>query len=127
MRQIEKCHIARAFRIVSLPVLTFASLSCLEDGVAPNPLLRALPEVSATEPISGCARFSVHVELSSAAVTLQNGVTCGQLVPETDTTPVFDAARRALRLPIVLRNLSTSHVVAPARVNFTADSIVRYS
>ena len=103
MRQLEKHHIARAFRIVSLPVLTFASVSCLDDGIAPNELRLASPEVSATEPISGCARFSVHVELNSTTVSLQNGVTCGQLVPETDTTPVFDAARRALRLPIVLR------------------------
>jgi hypothetical protein len=79
-----------------------------------------------TQPVSGCARLSIHVELSSGAVTLQSGATCGLLVPETDTAPEFDAARRALRLPIVLRNLSTSHVVAPVRVSFNADSIVRY-
>ncbi|HEX6943960.1 MAG TPA: hypothetical protein VF128_13605 [Gemmatimonadaceae bacterium] len=66
------------------------------------------------------------MDLNTSAVAVQDGATCGQLVPERDTQPVFDASRRALRLPIVLRNATTGYVTAPVRVSFTADSIYRY-
>jgi subtilisin family serine protease len=101
-------------------------MSCRPNPTSPLRPSGAALEVQAPQPAAGCARFSVHVDLNTSAVTVQDGATCGQLVPERDTQPVFDASRRALRLPIVLRNATTGYVTAPVRVSFTADSIYRY-
>jgi subtilisin family serine protease len=107
-----------------LQVAAAACLSCRPNPT--SPAIRPLLDVQAPQPIAGCARISLHVDLSTSAVTVQDGATCGQLVPERDTQPEFDASRRALRLPIVLRNTTTGYVSAPVRVSFTADSIYRY-
>ena len=109
-----------------LQVAAVTCLSCRPNTLSPAPSRNSLLEVQAPQPVAGCARISVHVDLNTSAVTVQDGLTCGQLVPERDTQPVFDVTRRALRLLIVLRNATNGYVTAPVRVSFTADSIYRY-
>lgn len=110
---------------LTLQVAAAICLSCRPDATSPLRTRNAAFEVQTPQPVAGCARISVHVDLNTNAVTVQDGATCGQLVPERDTQPVFDASRRALRLPIVLRNATNGYVTAPVRVSFTADSIYR--
>lgn len=111
---------------LTLQIAAAVCLSCQPHTTSPAGKRIAAFEVQAPQAVAGCARISVHVDLNTNAVTVQDGTTCGQLVPERDTQPVFDASRRALRLPIVLRNATTGYVIAPVRVHFTADSIYRY-
>ena len=110
---------------LTLQVAAAVCLSCKPNTTSPLQMRAAL-EIQEPQPVAGCARISVHVDLSTSVVTVQDGAVCGQLVPERDTQPVFDASRRALRLPIVLRNATAGFVTAPVRLSFTADSIYRY-
>ncbi len=74
----------------------------------------------------GCARLHIKVGPgSSATVTaVDQGSACraDELEVRADSAPVFDAATGVLRLAIVLKNLGTIAMGAPARLTFIADS-----
>ncbi|MCC6927782.1 MAG: S8 family serine peptidase [Gemmatimonadaceae bacterium] len=46
----------------------------------------------------------------------------GQLQLLADTAPVYDASSGTLRVPVVIRNVGSTAVVAPTRIFFNADS-----
>lgn len=73
----------------------------------------------------GCARFALKVVNGVATVEAlynTNGCQTDALKLEADSSPVFDSTTGVLRVPVVMRNLGTSPVVAPARIRFNADS-----
>lgn len=73
----------------------------------------------------GCARFALKVVNGVATVEAlynTNGCHTDALKLEADSSPVYDSTTGILRVPVVMRNLGTSPVVAPARIRFNADS-----
>jgi subtilisin family serine protease len=125
VREVSRTRSQRVV-LLGLQLVAVACLSCRDDAIL-RPGFEVVEKGGAVqEPVSGCARIAVHVDLATSAVTVQDGETCGELVPERDSEPVFDPATRILRLPIVLRNATAGEVVAPVRVVFVADSIHRY-
>jgi subtilisin family serine protease len=73
----------------------------------------------------GCTRFALRVVNGVASVEAlynTNGCQSDALQLEADSAPVFNATTGVLRVPVVLRNLGATPVVAPARIRFNADS-----
>lgn len=74
----------------------------------------------------GCARLHIKVGPGSTATVtaVDQGSACraDELEVRADSEPVFDAATGVLRLAIVLKNLGTIAMGAPARLTFIADS-----
>ncbi len=107
-------------------VLGAACASCaLEDVVTAKQRL-LMPEVLVSQQATdGCTRFALKVVNGTATVEpLYNSTGCksDSLRLETDTVAVYDAATATLRVPLVIRNLGGTAIVAPARVRFLADS-----
>ncbi len=101
-------------------------LGCAADeiGAARTQLLR--PEVTISQQLAdGCSRFALRVVNGTAQVEAlynTNGCQTDNLRLELDSAAVYDAVTGTLRVPLVIRNLGTVPVVAPARVRFVADS-----
>lgn len=107
-------------------VLGAACASCaLEDVVTAKQRL-LMPEVLVSQQATdGCTRFALKVVNGTATVEpLYNSTGCksDSLRLETDTVAVYDAATATLRVPLVIRNLGGTAIVAPTRVRFLADS-----
>lgn len=107
-------------------VLGAACVSCaLEDVVTAQQRL-LMPEVLVSQQATDeCTRFALKVVNGTATVEpLYNSTGCksDSLRLETDSVPVYDPATGKLRVPLVIRNLGGTAVVAPARVCFLADS-----
>ncbi len=88
---------------------------------------QAGPQLAIAQAVGdGCARLHIRVGPGSAATVtaVDQGSACraDELDVRVDSAPVFDAATGVLRLPVVLRNLGTIALGAPARLTFIADS-----
>ncbi len=106
-------------------VLGAACAGCaIEDVVTAQQRLLMPEELVSQQATDGCTRFALKVVNGTATVEpLYNSTGCksDSLRLETDTAAVYDAATATLRMPLVIRNLGGSAVVAPARVRFLAD------
>ncbi len=99
---------------------------CAIDQHGPTMPSRSTPEVLVNQQVSdGCTRFALKVVSGVATVEAlhnTNGCQTDQLQLLADSAPTFDAATGKLRVPIVMKNVGTVAVVAPARIRFVADS-----
>ncbi|MBK6489533.1 MAG: hypothetical protein IPF98_22355 [Gemmatimonadetes bacterium] len=101
-------------------------LGCqLADG-APTRVLVPPPEPLVNQQLTdGCTRFALKVVNGVAQVEAlynTNGCQTDQLQLLADSAPTFDVAAGTLRVPIVLKNVGSVAVMAPARIRFNADS-----
>jgi len=99
----------------------------LEDQPTAVPSTRIAAQVTVTPAAGdGCARLHVKVGPGSTATltTIDNTSSCrsDELEVRVDSALVFNATTGVLRLPIVIRNLGTIPMGAPARLTFIADS-----
>ena len=99
---------------------------CAVEDRGPTRPSRLTPDVVVNQQVNdGCTRFALKVVNGVASVeALYNTSRCAtdQLQLLTDSAPTFNAATGTLRVPVVMKNLGTVTVVAPARIRFNADS-----
>ena len=99
---------------------------CAIDDRGPTRPSRLTPDVVVNQQVNdGCTRFALKVVNGVASVeALYNTSRCAtdQLQLLADSAPTFNAATGTLRVPVVMKNLGTVAVVAPARIRFNADS-----
>ena len=107
-------------------VLGAACASCALDDVVTAKQRLLMPEALVSQQATdGCTRFALKVVNGTATVEpLYNSTGCksDSLRLETDTAAVYDASTATLRVPLVIRNLGGTAIVAPTRVRFLADS-----
>ena len=99
---------------------------CAVEDRGPTRPSRLTPDVVVNQQVNdGCTRFALKVVNGVASVeALYNTSRCAtdQLQLLADSAPTFNAATGTLRVPVVMKNLGTVTVVAPARIRFNADS-----
>jgi hypothetical protein len=97
----------------------------LADRVPTRPIQPPREALVNQQVSDGCTRFALKVVNGVPLVEAlynTNGCQTDQLQLQADSTPTFNATTGTLRVPIVMKNVGTVAVVAPARIRFNADS-----
>lgn len=97
----------------------------LADRVPTRPLQPPREALVNQQVSDGCTRFALKVVNGVPQVEAlynTNGCQTDQLQLQADSAPTFNATTGTLRVPIVMKNVGTVSVIAPARIRFNADS-----
>lgn len=104
--------------------LTASCLGC--EAAERGPTVVVAPPSEVSQVISeGCVRFALTVANGVATVqSLANTPNCPTESLELigDGSPVYDAVAGTIRVPLKLKNVSSSSIGAPVRVRYNADS-----